>query len=378
MSVTTRALPHHRHAAGFSGIAMRKALGAYLLVTALIMLLLLATAWAIDLARNFDDVQAKAAERGVGLYRILVPYLAYRGTDIVTRLLPIACFIGLFLAEILRRQSLESVILAAAGHSPLQGLAAVVAFGLIAGGALATLETWARPAAVFAQVELGVGQYADRFRRGSTRGRHWFVTERDAMRAGVVSEDTPELRNIELYRGFTSDGLEEIVVARRGVPAGEKRWRLEDAIICNGASGSSCVPAGKPVEVDFDLIPPQLTYLGIPAFYLPNQALSQLAEMRQAPNIADIDFALWRRWTAILLPGAFALLGASIAQIVWSGRVQSTWRITAACFAGYLVINSIKVFASLGELGAMPAAAAALTPIGIALAGTAVIQYLRS
>lgn len=378
MTVTAPALPHHGHAAAFGGLATRKALASYLLVTTLIMLLLLVTAWAIDLARNFDDVQAKAAERGVGLYRILVPYLVYRAADIITRLLPIACFIGLFLAEIFRRQSLESVILAAAGQSPLQGLAAVVAFGLVAGGVLATLETWGRPAAVFSQVELGVGQYADRFRRGATGGKHWFVTERDAMRAAVISEDTPELRNIELYRGFTSDGLEEIIVARRGVPAGEKRWRLEDAIVCNGDSGSSCAPAGKPIEVDFELIPPQLTYVGIPAFYLPQQALSQLAEMRQAPNISDVDFALWRRWTVWLLPGAFALLGASIAQIVWSGRVQSTWRITAACFGGYLVINSIKVFASLGELGAMPAAAAALAPIGIALAGTAFIQYLRS
>lgn len=348
---------------------------------ALVMLLLLAVAWSIDLAEKFSDVREAADSRGVALLSLLAPYMLYRAVDIVTRLLPVACFVAVFVAEIAPRRRLESVIFTAAGMSPLQSLAPAFLVAAVIGGVQLGLEAWWRPAAVFAQVDLGVGSYADRFKRGVSDDREWFLSGSDAMSGLVVSEDEPELRDVELFRGFSADRLEQVVMAARAEPAEiPGKWLLLDAVIWDRqADGGTYLPRHESfVEVDFAMIPEQLTYFDIPGFYLPNQPLHRLAGMRALPEIADIDLAIWRRWSAFFLPGAFVLLGATFAQNVWSGRMPSFQRIAVFGLAGYAVVVSVKILWSMGEQGAVPASFAAWATIFAALGATALIQFIRS
>lgn len=361
------------------GIAFRRSVRLYLLSVAAVMFLLLLTAWSIDLAEKFSEVRDAAAQRGVALGTIMAPYLFYRAVDIVTRLLPIACFVGVFVAEIMRRRRLETTIFTAAGYSPLQSLSAVLAVSLIIGALQFGLERSWRPQAVYAQVALGVGSYADRFKPGLTRNPYWFLSGNDAMMAMVVRDDEPELRRIELYRGFSSDRLNQVIVADSGLPtATPSVWRLYNAIVWDRVGESYQPSTRATLDIDFKLLPQQLTYLDVPGFYLPNDDLVRIAAMRAAPNIQDIDLAIWRRWTALLLPGAFLLLGVSFGQTVWSGRMLMPARALGLSFCGYLMIVSVKVFWSLGELGSISAFLSASLTIGLAMAVSAVIQFFRS
>lgn len=362
-------------------IAFRRSLKLYCLTLGLILLLLLLTAWSIDLASNFDNVRAKAAERGTALWTVLVPYLGYRAVDIVARLLSVACFVALFVAENLRRRRTEAIVLSAAGYSPAQGIAAVLALSLMVGSLQVALETWWRPAAVFAQVELGVGAYARRFKRGPTDDVRWFVAGGDAMRGIVVRTDEPELREVEFYRGYQEAPLEEVVVASRATPTGtDGLWRLHDAVVWQrGADGPAYERTRSPeIDVEFALIPEQLTYAGIAGFYLPQKVLNRIAAMRDAPDVADMDMALWRRWTAFFLPGAFALLGASLGQAVWTGHQQAPLKLLAFCALGYISVVSVKIFFSLGELGSIPPSIAVTASILFALAVSGLVQAARS
>lgn len=360
-------------------IAFRRTVRLYLLGIAVVMLLLLLIAWSIDLAEKYAEVRDAATQRGVPLMSVLVPYLLYRAADIVTRLLPIACFVGVFVAEIMRRRRLETIIFWSAGFSPLQGLASVLAVAAILGVIQFSLERTLRPAAVFAQVDLGVGTYADRFRRGIDDDEHWFLSGKDAIRANVWISDNPELRRVEVYRGFSADRLSQVIVADSAQPGDRPNvWRLYNAIVWD-RQGESYTPTSKPVlDIDFTLAPEQLTYLGVAGFYLPNDALLKIAEFRNAPNIGAIDLAIWRRWMAFLLPGAFILLGATLGQAVWSGRVLLPSRSLAFGMGGYASIVSVKVFWALGEIGSIPAFLAASLTIVLAITASAIIQFMRS
>ncbi|MEL7117684.1 MAG: LptF/LptG family permease, partial [Pseudomonadota bacterium] len=139
----------------FFGVASRRAVRDYLVFTGLFALILLAVAWTIDLADNFDEVQWVADVRQQPLYEVLLPYLTYRAVDIVLRLLPVSIFFGIFIAEIYRRARLDTVILSAAGAGPLRLLGPIALYGAIMGAANWALESYGRPAAIEAQIKLG-------------------------------------------------------------------------------------------------------------------------------------------------------------------------------------------------------------------------------
>jgi lipopolysaccharide export LptBFGC system permease protein LptF len=369
----------HFSLAAITGLAMRSALSLYLRNTLLAMLLLLITALAIDLAKHLPSVQEKAASSNSAM--LLPYYILYRATDIITRMLPTACFLALFLSEILRRRRLESVILSASGFSPAQTTAAIFFFGLIVGSCQYLLEAHLRPAAVFAQVELGVGSYAKRFRSGLLNRPEWFITNGNALSGRVFRATNPELREVKIFQGINQDRLSGIILAERAVPTDKPNiWRLHSAVSWQGAENQGNY---KPLENDLldvkiDLVADQLTYMDVPGFYIPGAALKNIAAMHNAPTANDANVALWRRWTAILLPGAFALLGASLAQMGYSGRVQNIRVLAGLAFFGYISIVSVKVFWALGELGVFPPSAAVLSSLLLALSGSIFIQYRRS
>lgn len=294
--MTVRTLPDTLGRALF-GIATRRAVYDYLRFVALIMFILLAIAWTIDLAEHFGIIRRDAEAKGIAVYRILLPYLTYRSADMITRMLPMACFFGVFLAEIGRRARLETVILHAAGASPYRAIAAVLIFGVMVGALQQRLEGNWRPAAVAAQVDLGHGDYAERFTKVWLNGYAWFLDGDTAVRAQVLRDDPPAMRNVLIFTGLREPRLQTIYAAERVDPAGEPfLWRLRGVEKWDAAAGEDSSVAVPDLTLRLDLIPEQLTHYSVPAFYLPTAPLLKMRQLNSAPRtVIDAKVALWRR-----------------------------------------------------------------------------------
>ena len=344
------------------GIATRRAVYDYLRFVALIMFILLAIAWTIDLAEHFGIIRRDAEAKGIAVYRILLPYLTYRSADMITRMLPMACFFGVFLAEIGRRARLETVILHAAGASPYRVIAAVLIFGAIVGTLQQQLEGNWRPAAVAAQVDLGHGDYAERFTKVWLNDHAWFLDGDTAIRGQVLRDDPPAMRDVLIFTGLRAPRLQTIYAAKRADPAGEPfLWRLQGVEKWDAEAGEDSSIAVADLTLQLALIPEQLTHYSVPAFYLPTAALLKMKQLNSAPRtVIDANVALWRRRTAWMLPGALALLGVFLTKLGYSGRQPSVPRLLALALFGYVSVVSIKVLWAVGELGGLTAPMAVL------------------
>jgi lipopolysaccharide export LptBFGC system permease protein LptF len=361
------------------GIATRRALLDYLRMVGLILFILLATAWTIDLAGNYAGIAADAERRGLSLAATLLPYLGYRTADMVTRMLPMACFFGVYLAEIARRARLETVILKAAGASPVRMLSAVLLFALLLGTLQARLEQSWRPAAVAAQIELGYGSYARRFRNDWTHFQSWLVSGDTAIRAELKRDQPPEMRDVLIFTGINAPHLKTIYSAARALPGDTPRqWRLLSGSKWQAEQGMESAEAFDEMTLTLDLIPEQISYYDEPAFYIPTEPLRAIARMRNAPTAANADVALWRRRTVWTLPGTFALLAFCLASAGFGGRTANVPRLIALACLGYFAVVSVKVFWALGELAAVPAAASVLSTVGAVLLLSAVLIRRQS
>lgn len=359
-------------------IAVRRALTDYLLGVGLVLFVLLMVAWTIDLARTFPAIRATADLRDVPLVNLLAPYLLQRGVDIVARLLPMACFFGVFLAELARRNRLESIIIAASGATPARMLTAVLWFGLIAGSAQTLLESRWRPAAVMAQVDSGLGDYAVWYRRGWLNWASWFVEDDIAIRAVVRRTAEPELRDVLVFEGIRDPRLRRAVAAERAYPTPKPFvWALEEVRIWKLDNGNTTPLTQPTLEMRIDLIPEQLSYIGVPEINIPTTPLMAIAARPGALNASGIATAVWRRRTAGLLPIIAALLAVALASRTYEGRVLVIPRTIAMAAVGYVLMVSIKVFWELGNLGAIWPVVAVLAPLTSILAIALLISFPR-
>jgi lipopolysaccharide export LptBFGC system permease protein LptF len=371
------------------GLAGRRAFASHLKAALLVMTMFLIVAWAIDLAQTLDDVLARADEMERSRMGLLALYLGYRGVDIATRLFPVACFIGVFAAELMRLFARETVILSAAGWSPRQTLAVVCVFAAITGTVQFALERWWRPAAVFAQADLGLGGYGRRFAAGEIEGHRWFVVDGNVLRARVLRAEKPALADLELYRGVVAGDLRDVLVAGRADPGARPGfWQLEDVALWSRLPGQDeegdeagysqtslyLVSRYSRLELYLPLLPETLSYYDVPAFYLPQEPLERLSAPDNPLKTPDVDAALWRRWAALLLPGAYALLGASLAPIAGSGRMIAPARIVILALCGYFALVATKVSWAMGEIGALSGFTSSWLSILLALIGTAIAQ----
>nr|WP_319948923.1 LptF/LptG family permease [uncultured Shimia sp.] len=361
----------------YTGIAARGIVWANLRAIAFTMFVLLIVALAIDLAAELDGIRGSQMTKEAGLASILPRYIMFRATDIVTRLFPLACLIGPFVAQLLRHQRMEDIILGAAGVSPRLTYSALLVVGLAAGGVQVAFEGWLRPAAVFAQVDLQQGSYARRFHRGDI-GLRWFVDENRALRASVVRTDPPELRRIQLFEGISTESVDTITIAPLATLSQDTQsWVLHDATVWQSTENALLRPTEhKTLNLDFPVSAQSLRYFDIPGFYIPDTALRTIAAHAQSRAAADAKTAVVRRYAALFLPGIFVFLGATLAQAGFQGRQISAWRLLILGTIGYLSVVSIKVFWALGEFDRVSPVAASFVPLAAASA-LAIAMQLR-
>ena len=212
-----------------TGRAMRMALREHVAAFVIVQMVLIFIALMLDFADSFESI--RAAAEGRNLVAVIGQYTLYRTADIVARLMPVAALLGAFLAEIRRRALLETVILSAAGVSALPTIAALCWMGAVTGWLQWKLERDWRPAAVFAQVELGAGDYAERYAEGLTDDQHWFVREDSALAGRVLVGPQPELREVSYFIGLNGAGFDRLLRADTVRPLGGGQWEFEDAEI---------------------------------------------------------------------------------------------------------------------------------------------------
>lgn len=359
----------------YTGIAVRDIARTHLKAIAFSMFVLLVVAIAIDLTKYLDDVREKAEYEGIAFTPLLLEYLLYRSADIIVRLLPMACLFGGAIAELMRHQRLEPVILSAAGASPALVFAAILGAGVVLGGVQVALEGWLRPAAVHAQGKLEVGAYGHRFRLGNN-GKSWFVEGDLALETRVIREDPPELQELRMFFGLGTPELSRIIEARLATPTDANRiWTLHDAVIWEGATGTAMPPVRhETLEFEMPFSAAHIRYHHVAGFYLPNAALWEIAALKDSSRTADAELAVIRRFTAFFLPGIFVFLGASLAQCGRDGRMFAWWRLLALGTFGYVSVVSVKSFWSLGEYEVISPLAAATLPMLFAFAVGVALQ----
>ncbi len=359
----------------FLGIATRRIVAEYLRMLALVMFILLAIAWTIDLARHFAPIRQDAADRGLATLSILLPYLVYRGVDILVRLLPFAVFFGVFLAEILRRARLESVILAASGATPIRLAAPVLIFGAVVGTLAYKLEATWRPAAIEAQVALGHGDYAARF-RPRWIDNVWFVSGDLAVRADLLRSDPPILRDALIFEGLKDPQLSSILAAAHLEPAGtDFAWQLRGVERWDPSAGGAASQPAEDIVLSLDILRDQVTHYGVPPIYLPTGTVERLRLIRNAPAaVTEAEATLWRRRLSWALPFAMALIAVALARRGYSGRQINLLRTIALGTLGFVAVVSVRVFRTVADLGGMPAPVAVpVSLLGLVLVATVLI-----
>ncbi len=355
----------------------RYLLRAHLRHTLIVVLALLAIALSIDLSPRMTKVLAANPEaQGFGAVVHVAWYASLRSIDILTRLLPIGCFLGVAWSEIAHTWSRERIVVWNSGRSPVQCLVPVLLFGLLAGTVQVSLDCYLRPAAVAAQVAAGIGDYAERLDRLS-QSVSWVAADNDLVSGRIEYGPPPILREVTIYR-FTPEGrLRRVVAAQSAVPGNEiGRWRLREVrgwdLIASGRP--SAAQAGpqrqEPTdesngalvaeqEVQLSVDPLWLSYMGIRAKLLPQDVLLALAR----PNSQMYPVVQYRTWKHIrisqaALPAAMALLGTvlSIFFLAYGTRVEVLLGIV---LAGYLAHLLLKVTVLLGEHDYIPSPVAA-------------------
>jgi len=352
---------------GIIRISTARAVMDYLKLIGLIMLILLVIAWSIDLARYLPDVRAGAEASDRSLALVLPTYLFFRTAEFVTKFFPIAVLFGVFLAEIWRRVNLESVVLVASGMTLRQRAAPLLLLGLLTGLVQGSMETFLRPAAMMAHIEMGIGSPAGRFQPGLT-GAVWFVSGDATVRARVLRDNEPELRDALIFTGLREAQFDAVYAADRVVPTGTHlEWRLIGVERWEGGSGGGVSTPVPDLTLRLDLIPEQLRYLFLSEFYWPTRSLQRLTELREAYNVAAADLALWRRVTYWFLPGALAFLAVGLAHRGFVGRRPMLPRLIALAVFGHMTVVSVRVLWAVGKHGLIPAPLAASATVGFAL-----------
>lgn len=374
------------HPFGLPGIIARQDFRGQLLFVVSVQVVLLLVAISLDLARFFDQV-VSSVPGGDLLDRAarLAWYLGLRITDMVTRLLPIAVFVGVLAFELWSVLTRRRAIHWVSGRHPLRVLIPAAAVGLLLAPLQYMLETSWRPAAVLTQAAAKLGTYGAQFERSRPTKPVWFMSGDRLVHADVRYGPPAELVDVDVYRLDDKGRVREVIRAARAAPTGEADvWSFLDARRWSrdGDDPMAMRVTVKPGEerLTIPLHPLAVTYMGVPAKYVPDTDLRQIVASG-TDMLVGADFRVWLevRRANTLMPLAMALLAATVS--LFAGARRPALPVLVVCvLAGYTIHVAVRVFIAAGELQILAPAPAAWIPVALALAGVplfAVVAALR-
>ncbi|KAF0119786.1 MAG: hypothetical protein FD152_4374, partial [Xanthobacteraceae bacterium] len=161
---------------------------------------LLIIALTLDLAPRAERIAAEAGPAGpFGIARHLLWYLLLRSCDIITLVLPLACFLGIWWSEITFTQSRERIAIWNGGRSPLQSIMPLLMVGIALGSLQATALIVLRPTAVTIQIENGIGDYGGRFNRSLRPTERRWITLPNHMVQARIDYRHARLVDVQLF-----------------------------------------------------------------------------------------------------------------------------------------------------------------------------------
>lgn len=384
-SVATR--PTRRgvfHPIGLPGIMARQDFFGQMLFVVTVQMILLLVAISIDLAKYFDQVMSSAADADLlGRIGLLAHYLGLRVIDIETRLLPIGVFVGVLMFEVWSILTRRRAIHWVSGRHPLRVLVPATAVGLVFGLLQYQMDVSWRPWAVLTQAAEKLGAYGERYERGATRKSVWIRSADRLVRARVRFGPPAELVEVEMFRLDEAGRIREVLRAERAEPTGwADLWRFHGttAWTRDPENPASMRVTVRPRDelVAIPLHPLAVTYLGLPAKYVPDDDLRAIVASK-TDMLVGADHRVWlevRRANA-LMPLAMALLATVVS--LFAGATRPTLTTLVGCaFAGYALHVGNRVFVAAGELERLEPVLAAWGPVLAALAAVPLLAAIAA
>jgi lipopolysaccharide export system permease protein len=366
----------------------RYMLAGYLRHVFVVLSVLLAIALTIDLWPQFQIIAGDDGHGAVVAVWNVLRFCALRTPGLVAPFLPFAVFLGVVWTEVSHSQSGERMLVWNCGRSPLLCLVPVVLLGVVLGAVEFALDGYLGPAAMAVQMQERFGLDGQRLDRTRSDETHWIASPGGLLRTEVAYGPPPVLRHVIFYRRDATGQLTEVGMAdeARQIP-GSDRWLMRHGRIwtpgatqpeddaanmiftLEGGKGVTTVPfATRTVALDLD--PLWLSVLGMETQYLPMPVLRTLARS----DTGAMSKGLYRTRLQVLygeavLPGAMALLAASLAMLFLAYRISGP-ALAAIIFAGYLAHFGTKACLMMGQNGYMPPGLAGWLVPGVLLAAT--------
>jgi lipopolysaccharide export system permease protein len=369
------------------GLHTRHLLKSYCRQSILVLCAILTIALSIDLTFYLSKVLVTISQWQTSWASIyLARYVVLRGTDFAAELLPLACFFGVFWAEVEHTLSRERLIVWLSGRAPQQCLLPVVFFGIAVGGVQLALNYYLRPLAVMAMARDHLGFYGERYDPNIQPGPRWVAAGHDLVQGTVEPGDPPSLRDVKIYRMNNELSLKTFFQAREARPLKQGEWLLIDGYQWSPAQmleqdGSTAAPAVTETipftqqPIDLNVSPIWINNDRVNARYLTNDVFSALSKESFFP---DFEFRTWQhaRWSLPLFCIAMTLFATSLSLLLLARKIEIVQLATIAAM-GYFANALMKVFILLGEHGQVPAAVAGwLIPV-MTLAACAALIFLR-
>ena len=339
--------------------------------TFLVTCAILVLALSIDLTLFLSKVLATVSGWPDFWALSLARYLGLRATDFLAELLPLACFIGVFWAEIVHTMSQERLIVWLSGRAAQQCLVPALLFGAMIGTVELALNIYLRPMAVMTMAVEHLGSYGERYDPRPLPYPQWIASGRDLIQAFVVAGSPPTLRDVRVYRMDETMALQTFFRAKLAKPLDDRSWLLTDGYRWTSPIGAR--PIGSPPEgkkfaepegevafaqerLDLKVAPIWINNFRIGARYLTNDVFTALMKVSFSP---DSEFRTWEqaRYSQSLFCAAMPVLAASLSILLLAYEI----RLAMLCFialAGYMTNTAMKLFVLLGEHGYLSPVAA--------------------
>jgi lipopolysaccharide export system permease protein len=332
----------------------------YLQYTALTLVCLLAIALTVDLSQWLGRLIADPRTEGTPQTALFVGrYLLLRTPDILGRLLPFACFLGVVWCEVTAILSGQRITIWLTGRSPAQCLAPVVVIGIMGGIGQYVLETHLRPMVVRVQIDENIGEFGQRFDRSDKKNLEWLFAGNDVIRAQISFLPKPTMRNLLLIRSGPDGRVSQVVTADRAVLDRDGAWTLDAGrslpLVTTPSNGGNLatpnVASSNLDRMQLSVDPLWLEYQGIDAKYLPQRVLDDLAT-RPNPTYAVQEYRTWRsvRIGNAVAPFGMALMAATLAMVLLPNAIRIDGVLVIA-LAGYGSMVAMRSLYSLGERG---------------------------
>ncbi|MDK9695838.1 MAG: LptF/LptG family permease [Siculibacillus sp.] len=363
------------HPIGLPGIIARQDFRGQLLFVVSVQIVLLLVAISLDLARFFDQVISSVPEGGFfAVTARLAWYLGLRIVDMVTRLMPIAVFVGVLAFELWSVLTRRRAIHWVSGRHPMRVLMPAAAVGLVLAPLQYALETDWRPAAVLAQAAAKLGTYGAQFERNRPRKPVWFMSGDRLVHAEVRYGPPATLVDVDVYRLDDKGRVRDLIRAASAEPSGTvdvwrfrnaKRWTrdADDPM----AMRVTVTPGEELLTIP--LHPLAVTHMGVPAKYVPDGDLRAIVASG-TDMLVGAEHRVWLevRRANTLMPLAMALLAATVS--LFAGARRPGLPVLVVCiFTGYTIHVAVRVFIAAGELDILSPVGSAWIPVAIASVG---------